>query len=247
MDGLAGTPEGCLPLPAAYAEPPIPARVRRILVFGGSFDPPHVGHRELSQQARDAAGLDWLLVIPAARSPHKEGAPLLSEEERLGLVRLAFASDAQASVSAIEIERHSARPDQPSYTVDTLHSLRGYLPLGVELRLLMGADQALSLHRWREPMAVLALAEPLVVRRAGSAEDRAELAARIAGNWPAGAGGVTDADWEGRIVDVPLVDASSTEVRRLLSEPAGAARDSRLRDLLDPAVCERVIRIIQGL
>lgn len=236
-------PEGCLPLPESMASPPIPEGVRSILVYGGSFDPPHIGHRRLAVLARERAGLDWLLVIPAAQSPHKEDSPRFSSEERLDFVRAMFAAEERVSVSRMELERQARRPDEPSYTMDTLHTLRGFLPLGVELRLLMGADQAMSLHRWLEPMAVIALAEPVVMRRAGNGETARDLAERIAMHWAQDARGVGAADWEKRIVEVPLVDASSTEVRGLLDETPSERRDARLRELLDPAVYERVLSI----
>ncbi len=222
------------------ADPPIPASARAVVVFGGSFDPPHVGHRRLAVEARDAIGADWLLVIPAGQSPHKESKTLFDGEQRLELVRSAFADEERVSVSRVEIDRMREEPDRPSYTVETLHTLREHLPAGVRLRLLMGADQALSLHRWREPRAIMELAEPLVMRRAGDDESAESLAKRIASNWTNGTAEMSADDWLGRIVDVPLVDASSTEVRRLLESPDEAGRDDRLRELLGKDVLERV-------
>ncbi|MFU8829223.1 MAG: nicotinate-nicotinamide nucleotide adenylyltransferase [Phycisphaerales bacterium] len=243
MDLPFDAPGGHLPLPLSFAEPPIPGGTGTILVFGGSFDPPHVGHSLLASHARVAAGLDWLLVIPAAQSPHKDAPPLFEPEERLKLVKLAFANDSHASVSRMELDRRAKRPSEPSYTVDTLHTLRGFLPLGVQMRLLLGADQVLSLHRWLEPLAIMAMAEPLVMRRTGESEEGAELAERIAANWPASGRGLAAQDWAKRIIDVPLVDASSTEVRRWLGEPESEQREARLRELLEPAVYERVRKL----
>lgn len=245
MDGFEGYPEGCLPLPPSMAEPSIPDTVRTILVYGGSFDPPHIGHLELAIRSRDAAGLDWLLVIPAGQSPHKAESPRFSDEDRLAFVRSMFRDEDRISVSRMEIDRRTRRPSEPSYTVDTLHTLRGFLPLGVELRLLIGADQALSLHWWSEPMAIIALADPVVMRRTGSEESPLALAERIAANWSGSEHGVGVQDWERRIVDVPLVEASSTQVRSLLDTPPSDDRDSKLRSLLAPSVYERVLAIEQ--
>jgi len=246
MDGFKGYPAGCLPLPESMAAPSIPESAQTILVYGGSFDPPHIGHRELSIRARDAAGLDWLLVIPAGRSPHKAEPCRYSDEDRLGFVRSMFQDADRVSVSRMEIDRRLRRPNEPSYTLDTLHTLRGFLPLGIELRLLIGADQALSLHRWLEPMAIIALAEPVVMRRAGAGDSPSELAERIAANWPLGERGVGVHDWEKRIVDVPLVEASSTQVRSLLDQEPSEGRDAQLRSLLAPAVYERVVSMERG-
>lgn len=236
-----GAPEGYLPLPLRYADPPIPMGVDRILVFGGSFDPPHRGHAELARLARERAGLGWLLVIPAGRSPHKDKAPMFDGEERLRLVRAAFGSDDRCSVSRIEIDRLERDETVPSYTVDTLHTLRGFLPLGVEMRLLIGADQAIAFDRWAEPRAILALAEPVIMLRAGEAERGDALAAMIAQRWPAGERGVSAADWRGRMVDLPLVDASSTRVRELLLDVG--EHEDELRVLLGDKVYEQVCAI----
>lgn len=236
-------PAGHLPLPRAYADPPIPGDVRSILVFGGSFDPAHHGHRALAVAAREAIGADWLLLVPAAQSPHKDAPPLLSGEQRLELLGLAFEGEARTSLCRMELERREKRPREPSYTVDTLHTLRGYLPLDVRLRLLIGADQALSLYRWHEARAVIALAEPVIMRRA-DADQAGALAERIAAHWVGvDAEDVDRASWERRIVDVPLIDASSTEVRELMARPRSDQRDERLRELLGGRVFERLMEI----
>jgi nicotinate-nucleotide adenylyltransferase len=241
MTDAAGDQRGQLPLPRSYADPPIPEEVRSILVFGGSFDPPHIGHRELGLAARQASGCDWLLLIPAAQSPHKETRTMFSGEERLELLRRAFDGAPRVSISAMELERRKARPDEPSYTVDTLHTLRGFLPLGIELRLLIGADQAMSLHRWREPRAIMALAEPVVMHRAGSADSRRALAEQIVANWTdARAEAVAAADWQRRIVDIPMIKASSTRARELLALAPSEHTDAELRELLGDRVFSRV-------
>lgn len=246
MSGDLHTQSEFLGLTPSMATPPIPASARAIVVFGGSFDPPHIGHRRLAVAARDAIGADWLLVIPAGRSPHKGSGTLFDGEQRIDLVKCAFGGAERVSVSRMEIDRMGNEPDRPSYTVDTLHTLREHLPTGVRLRLLMGADQALSLHRWREPRAIMAIAEPLVMRRAGDDESAESLAARIASNWNDGTAGLGPADWNRRVVDVPLVNASSTEARQLLATSDEPGRDGRLRELLGDAVLQRVREIRAG-
>ena len=225
-------------LPSELAQPPIPASARTILVFGGSFDPPHVGHHRLGLASRDASGADWLLLIPAGRSPHKDKQPLFSGEERLSLLNEAFAGEERVSISCVEIDRLRDAPNQPSYTVDTLRDLRSHLPATTRLRLLIGADQALSLHRWREPGAILELAEPVIMRRSSDDASAELLAQRIASNWAGTTTGADQAAWLKRIVDVPLIDASSTEVQELLDAPD--EHGGRRGELLGTTVLERV-------
>lgn len=204
--------------------------VRSVLVFGGSFDPPHVAHMVLARAARDAVGADVLLYVPAARSPLKQGGPVASGEERLAMLRLAVADDAKSAVSSVEIDR--AGPG-PSYTVDTLRELSAAFGKSVALRLLIGADQAADFHRWREPDTIVALAEPVVMLRAPS-ESWEGLAARLKGHWPE----AEIARWGRRVVNVPMMDVSATRVRALL---ASGAKDCELGGAV-PASVLRYVR-----
>src|ERR1700681_1571219 len=107
----------------------------RIGVFGGTFDPPHVGHLLLAADARDALQLDRLIFIPAGAQPFKvETPPVASAEDRLEMVRLAVADDANYAVDDAEINRKGL-----SYTVDTLEHLSERHPTA-RLFLLMGED-----------------------------------------------------------------------------------------------------------
>ena len=118
----------------------------RIGVYGGSFNPPHLGHIFAARKAQQLLGLDKVLLIPAAIPPHKavaEGSP--DGETRLALTKLAIAGEAGMEVSRIELDRPG-----PSYTVDTLRTLRECYPQDA-LYLLMGTDMFLSFFQWREP------------------------------------------------------------------------------------------------
>ncbi len=138
----------------------IPEDAASVLVFGGSFDPPHNAHVALPPIVRDAVGCDWLLYVPAARSPLKETQSGATGEERLAMVRRAVAGIDRASVTDLELQRGGV-----SYTVDTLRQLREALGFDVTLRLLIGADQALDFHRWREAETILKRGEPVVMMR----------------------------------------------------------------------------------
>ena len=126
----------------------------RIGVFGGEFDPPHLGHLAVVRAARDQLALDRLLVMPTGHPPHRDASPTPAED-RLRMAQLAFAGEPGVEVSRIELDREG-----PSYTVETLRALA---PLG-ELVLIVGADQC-DLRSWREPDEILQLASLAVAPR----------------------------------------------------------------------------------
>jgi nicotinate-nucleotide adenylyltransferase len=134
-------------------------------LLGGSFDPVHAGHVALAAHVLDHGFADHVVVVPARLSPHKQecAAPAA---DRLAMVRLAFGDEPRVTVDAREI----ARPG-PSYTVATLRGLAAEHP-GDPLRLIVGADNLAGLPRWREPDALMALAELVVLPRAGGPEPR---------------------------------------------------------------------------
>jgi nicotinate-nucleotide adenylyltransferase len=169
----------------------------RIGVFGGTFNPPHLGHLVCGQEAYVQLDLDLVLLIPVFIPPHK---PLEDEpgpEHRLELCRLAVAGDPRFAVSALE----TSRPG-PSYTVDTLQELHANEPDN-ELFLILGGDVAAGLPRWRAPEDVVALATPAVANRRGTPRARAEEAlSRL----PDGA--------RARFFSMPWIGVSSTMIRR---------------------------------
>ena len=165
----------------------------RLGVLGGTFDPPHVGHRVVAQDVHEALELDRLLVVPAAHPPHR-GA-VLPARVRLALTRLAFEGDDRIEVSDLEFER-----DGPSYTVDTLERLRRERA-PEELWCVIGADQLRELHEWHEPDRIPELARLAVMSRGGDLPR------------PDEAGGELDF----RPVPVTRVELSSTRIRERLA------------------------------
>lgn len=139
----------------------------RIALFGGTFDPPHLGHLAVATAAADAFQLDSILFAPAGRQPLKLNSTPSSFADRLAMTTLACAQDERFHASAID----APRPDgHPNYTVDTLAELEQTMP-AVVLFNLVGADAFLSLPHWREPARLLALAEWIVVSRPGFSLD----------------------------------------------------------------------------
>lgn len=135
----------------------------RVGIFGGTFDPPHVGHQIVAADACEALRLDRLLWVPAAEPPHKQGVARTPAPLRLEMTRAAVRGDARFAVDDLELRRAG-----PSYSVDTLRALRTRYPEG-PLFFLMGADQARELHSWREPAEVVRLARVAVLSRGGEA------------------------------------------------------------------------------
>jgi nicotinate-nucleotide adenylyltransferase len=123
----------------------IPGHVERVGLFGGSFDPVHLGHLILAEAALEKLELDRIIFIPAALSPFKtEHPPLASNDSRLGMLRAAIATESRFSVDDRELHREGI-----SYTVDTVRELLGDHP-GVRFLYLIGADNLKDLPRWHE-------------------------------------------------------------------------------------------------
>ena len=131
----------------------------RIGVYGGSFDPVHIGHLLLAECCREQAGLDRVLFVPAATQPHKQDRRLADPQHRVDMLRLATGGHPAFDVATLEIDRGGV-----SYTVDTLASLRAAHP-DDELCLLLGPDALAGLPTWREPRRIAELATLVAVER----------------------------------------------------------------------------------
>jgi nicotinate-nucleotide adenylyltransferase len=131
----------------------------RLGLFGGTFDPPHLGHYLAAVDAAEALALDRVVWIPAATQPLKAGQPMTEWGHRLEMVRRLVEQDPRFGADALEMERGGL-----SFTVDTLRTYRERHP-GSALFLLLGADAAALLPKWREPEAIRGLAEIVVLTR----------------------------------------------------------------------------------
>ena len=137
--------------------------MERIGIFGGTFDPPHMGHIQSAQQAIAALNLDRLLMIPTHTPPHKQAAQT-PPHHRLQMLRLAVAGIPGAEVSDMELRREGV-----SYTYETLEQVRAMYP-DAEIFLLMGSDMFLSFHNWKCPERILSQATLAVFYRGGKGE-----------------------------------------------------------------------------
>jgi nicotinate-nucleotide adenylyltransferase len=143
-------------------------------VLGGTFDPVHVAHLAIAEEAREALGLAKVLFIPAAMPPHKVDRPVSEPRHRLAMVELAIADNPAFETSRIELDRTG-----PSYTADTLERLAID---GADLVLILSAEAFRELRTWHEPERILALARLGVVPRDGFPDaNRAYLAEHFPG------------------------------------------------------------------
>lgn len=172
-------------------------------MYGGTFDPPHRAHVALPAIVAEKVGAAGVIYVPARRPPHKPADNRTPAEHRLAMLQRALAGQPHARVDTCELDRVG-----PSYTVDTLRDLRRRHGEAAELRLLIGADMALIFDEWREPEAIERLAEPIVMLR--PPHDRDALLDALP---PA-----TRPRWATRIVPVPLIDVSSSAIRRAAAE-----------------------------
>jgi nicotinate-nucleotide adenylyltransferase len=173
----------------------------RVGLFGGSFDPVHLGHLLLAECCREQCRLEQIRFLPAAVPPHKQGRDLTPGRQRLEMLKLATAGHPGFVVSTYELDRGGV-----SYTVDTLRHHRAEEPQA-ELFLLLGADMLLDLPNWHEASEVCRLASPVVVCRPGVAEpDYKALAEAAPPHW-------IDLLRQQR-VEMPQVDLASSEIRR---------------------------------
>ncbi len=204
--------EALLPLPAGEVDPPRPAR---IAMLGGTFDPVHLGHLRSAVELREALALDRVHMVPASVPPLR-GEPRVAPEQRLALLRLGIGDTPGLVADPRELQREG-----PSWSADTLASLRG--EYGGEARLVMalGHDAFLRLAEWRDPERLFALAHLVVVDRPDfEAALPAELRALIDGR-EVGDGEALMARPAGGLLRLSLpsrMAISATEVRRRLAE-----------------------------
>jgi nicotinate-nucleotide adenylyltransferase len=143
----------------------------RIGVYGGSFNPVHLGHLLAAECSREQACLDRVLFVPAAVPPHKRDRALATAEDRLAMLALAVGGHEAFAVSTLELDRGGV-----SYTIDTLADLAARHP-GDTLVLLLGPDAVAGLPTWRDPGAILDGWEVRAVERDGL-DDVASIVAR---------------------------------------------------------------------
>jgi nicotinate-nucleotide adenylyltransferase len=191
----------------------------RIGVFGGTFDPPHLGHLILASEALAQLQLARVLWVLTSLPPHKLDQPISPLEDRLAMLKLALRHEPNYELSPIDMERPG-----PHYTLDTLRLLGDQNP-GAALILLLGGDSLHDLPDWHQPVELLEkCAEIGVMRRPGDSIDLTAMEKQIAG--------ITA---KIRFVDAPLLEIASNEIRRR------ASKGMPFRYYVPPAVYDYII------
>jgi nicotinate-nucleotide adenylyltransferase len=172
-------------------------------IFGGTFDPPHIGHLVIADQALTQLKLDEVWFMPVGQPPHKAGNHVSAAEHRVEMVRLAIADHSGFRLSLVDVERPA-----PHYSVTAIELLESQHPQH-DWCFIMGADSLEDLPHWHRPQRLIELATLAVAGRPGARPDTTELDHDIPGLCA-----------RMRWVNAPLVDISSTELRRLAREGA---------------------------
>lgn len=181
---------------------PADAAAVRLGIFGGTFDPPHVGHLILAEEAFHQLHLDRLLWVLTPDPPHKPGRQITPLRQRLDLLETALAGNDLFQLSTVEIDR-----PPPHYAVDTVRLLRRAYPRA-ELTYLMGGDSLRDLPTWYEPQAFVAACDRIaVMHRPGARPDLERLPEQLPGLLE-------------RLVfiEAPLIDIASSDIRRRIAE-----------------------------
>jgi len=170
----------------------------RIALYGGTFDPVHIGHLEIARRVSRVFEIEKVVFIPAQVAPHKIGRPVTEPIHRYAMLALATQADPQLVVSTFELDAPDRR-----YTVDTVEHFQRELGDSSELFFIMGADSWSEITTWRDWERLLAMINHIVVTRPGFESSKShvgELGERVV------------------FTDAVMMDISATNIRRMASE-----------------------------
>jgi nicotinate-nucleotide adenylyltransferase len=172
-------------------------------ILGGTFDPVHLGHLIVGEEARVRLGLDQVIFVPAGQPWLKAGQTVTPGDHRLRMVELAVASNPFFRVAANEVRREG-----PTYTVDTLRELKNQLGENAVLHFIVGMDSLEQFHRWKDPEQLLDLCRLVVVNRPGH---QAVDVNTLVGRFPQAGASL-------RLLTVPRIEISSTDLRQRVAQ-----------------------------
>ncbi|HLR34112.1 MAG TPA: nicotinate-nucleotide adenylyltransferase [Tissierellales bacterium] len=170
----------------------------KIGIMGGTFDPIHIGHLIIAEEAREFLNLEEVIFIPTGKPPHKKSSGITSSLHRYNMTELGIKSNSNFSISAIEVENSST-----TYTIDTIEKLRKTYK-NTQFFFIIGGDSIINIHKWKDYKDLLKSCNFLVAKRAGSPDEEVKNIInklnRIYGK----------VIYE---VPIPYIDISSTEIR----------------------------------
>ncbi|MBU4445483.1 MAG: nicotinate (nicotinamide) nucleotide adenylyltransferase [Candidatus Marinimicrobia bacterium] len=165
-----------------------------VCLYGGTFDPPHLGHLAIAEYIRDKLNIETVLFIPAYIAPHKIKYSVSSVEDRLKMLQLAVSDHSGLQISNVEIQRKGV-----SYSIDTIRQIKEGMDIrSKDLYFLIGADSLLEFHTWRDPDKILEESSVLVAGRPGF--DIREVSEEFRNKI--------------QMVSAPLIDISATMIRQ---------------------------------
>jgi nicotinate-nucleotide adenylyltransferase len=173
--------------------------MKKIGVMGGTFDPVHLGHLAIAEEARQQIGLEEVIFLPAGRPYFKDLATISPAEDRINMLKLALAGKAYFRISLMEIMRPG-----PSYAVDSIAQMKEKLEPDDEIFFIMGWDSLMTLHLWQEPQRLISLCRVAAAPRPGYSKPDIAL---IEKDLPGISQRVI-------VMEKPLIDISATDIRQ---------------------------------
>ncbi|MFC1574116.1 nicotinate-nucleotide adenylyltransferase [Candidatus Latescibacterota bacterium] len=171
--------------------------MKKIGLFGGTFDPVHTGHLIIAQSVRESLGIASIIFIPSARPPHKNTDIMFTPEERYSMLSAALEGNPHFLISDIEMKRQG-----PSYTIDTIKEIKSTVAPNTEIYFIVGRDNLIEISSWKEPHSIIEETRILAADRPGHEDDT------IPG-WLMNAV---------KLVHTPLIDISSSDIRARIRE-----------------------------
>jgi nicotinate-nucleotide adenylyltransferase len=166
-------------------------------VLGGTFDPPHIGHLIVAEEARERLGLEQVLLVPVGQPPHKPDREISPPEHRAAMVGQAIAGNPHLALSRVDLDRSG-----PCYSVDTVRLLREAMGAHTEIDFIIGADSLRDLARWRQPERLIRMCRVVVLRRPGYPIHWAQIDRQLPG-----------ASALIQTLEAPQIDISSSAIR----------------------------------
>lgn len=217
--------------------------MKRIGLFGGTFNPIHLGHLRAALEVKQGFNLDQIFLIPAAIPPHKVSGEVVNARDRIEMIKLAVSEDGDLAVSDVELKRSGA-----SYTIDTVNHFKQTLPENTRIYLIMGLDAFLEIDTWKsynqllEQIPLIVITRPNSIAEHQDADRQAlenELKSRISPNYSFSKS-KSCYEQNGKqpihFFEVTALDISSTKIRELIK------RGASINYLVPPRVAEFIVK-----